>query len=242
MKTLLVFDFDHTIIDENSDTWVVRCTPENKLPHWLRKSYQGKGWNEYMGRVLGYIGAQGINESKMKQVMEAIPYTPGMVNLLQFICQNKDFFDCIIISDSNTVFIDWILKATESGVSFNRIFSNPAGFDDQGHLTLQSFHSHDCSQCPDNLCKKKVLLDFVDDQFKAGVRYSRTIYIGDGGNDVCPTVGLKTFDIVMPRKGYRLEKQLHKMVSEDIDSIQPSVIVWSSGEEILSHLRKYANT
>ena len=24
MKTLMVFDFDHTVVDDNSDTWVIR--------------------------------------------------------------------------------------------------------------------------------------------------------------------------------------------------------------------------
>ncbi|XP_067843614.1 pyridoxal phosphate phosphatase PHOSPHO2 [Heptranchias perlo] len=242
MKSLLVFDFDHTIVDENSDTWVVSCTPEKKLPHWLRKTYDGKHWNEYMRRVLGYIGDQGIKESEMKQVMESIPYVPGLVDLLKFICQIKDQVDCIIISDSNTIFINWILEATNSSLAFNRILSNPANFDEQSHLTIENFHSHNCAQCPENLCKKKALDDFVADQLKVGVQYKRTIYTGDGGNDLCPIKGLKEGDVAMVRKGYKLERLIHEMVDGDSGSIQPSIVIWSSGEEILSHLRKCLKT
>lgn len=40
MKILLVFDFDNTIIDDNSDTWIVQCAPEKKLPIELQDSYK----------------------------------------------------------------------------------------------------------------------------------------------------------------------------------------------------------
>ena len=31
MKTLMVFDFDHTVVDDNSDTWVIRYTARMRL-------------------------------------------------------------------------------------------------------------------------------------------------------------------------------------------------------------------
>uniref|UniRef100_UPI00398EF856 pyridoxal phosphate phosphatase PHOSPHO2 n=1 Tax=Pristiophorus japonicus TaxID=55135 RepID=UPI00398EF856 len=242
MKSLLVFDFDHTIVDGNSDTWVVRCTPEKKLPDWLRKTYDGNHWTEYMRRVLGYIGDQGIKESEMKQVMQSIPYIPRMVDLFKFICQSKDQVDCIIISDSNTMFINWILEFTNSILAFNCILTNPATFDEQSHLIIENFHSHNCPQCPDNLCKKKALDDFVADQLKVGVQYKKIIYTGDGANDLCPIKGLKEYDVAMVRKGYELEKLILEMVDADSGSIQPSIVIWSSGKEILSYLKKCLKT
>ena len=38
-----------------------------------------------------------------------MPFTLGMVELLKFIRQNKDKFYCIIISDSNAVFMEFPL-------------------------------------------------------------------------------------------------------------------------------------
>ncbi|XP_051871921.1 pyridoxal phosphate phosphatase PHOSPHO2 [Pristis pectinata] len=238
MKSLLVFDFDHTIVDGNSDTWVVRCTPEKKLPDWLRKKYNGKHWNEYMREVLGYIGDQGIKEPEIKQVMESIPYCPGMIDLLKFICQNKDRVDCIIISDSNTVFISWILEFTNTSLAFDSILTNPATFDEQGYLRIENFHSHNCPQCPDNLCKRKALVNFVADQLKVGVQYKKIIYTGDGGNDLCPIESLEENDVAMVRKGYKLEKLIGEMVERHSCSVKPLIMIWSSGEEILSYLKK----
>ncbi|XP_014344913.1 pyridoxal phosphate phosphatase PHOSPHO2 [Latimeria chalumnae] len=237
MKTLLVFDFDHTLIDDNSDTWVVKCASEEKLPDWLKNSYKKGYWTEYMGQVLHYLGDQGIQESKMRSVMATIPYTKGMSELLKFIGQNKELFDCVIISDSNTVFIDWILKAANVHDVPDKVFTNPAAFDDRGYLNVQCFHLHNCSTCPVNLCKRKVLDSFIQDQLHQGVQYKNIVYIGDGGNDLCPVKSLKKGDIVMPREGYTLERLMSRMAAQGFEPLEPSVIIWSSGEQILSHLK-----
>ncbi|KAM4626705.1 pyridoxal phosphate phosphatase PHOSPHO2 isoform 1-T4 [Discoglossus pictus] len=233
MKTLLVFDFDHTIINDNSDTWIIQCAPEKKLPNGLQNSYEKGKWTEYMGRVFTYLGEQGIKEDDMKRIMIAIPYTPGMTELLHFIAQKKDCFDCIIISDSNTIFIDWILTHANVQNVFDKVFTNPATFDNIGNLTVQNYHMHHCTECPKNLCKKKVLEDFVAKQTQNGARYAKIVYIGDGSNDLCPITFLKKGDIAMPREGYTLQKRIAK----EIDLIDSSISVWSTGAEILSQLK-----
>jgi hypothetical protein len=40
---LLAFDFDHTVIDDNSDTYVIKAHPEQALPRDLELSYQAGG-------------------------------------------------------------------------------------------------------------------------------------------------------------------------------------------------------
>ncbi|XP_032549802.1 pyridoxal phosphate phosphatase PHOSPHO2 [Chiroxiphia lanceolata] len=181
------FDFDHTIIDENSDTWIVKCAPERKLPNGLRNSYQPGHWTEYMGRVFAYLGDNGVKEDEMKRTMTTIPFTAGMVDLLGLLARTKSV-DCIIVSDSNTVFIDWILKAADFHEVFDEVFTNPAAFSSTGYLTVQNFHAHHCAKCPKNLCKRKVLKEFLDKQLERGVSYTQIMYIGDGGNDLCPVM------------------------------------------------------
>ncbi|XP_049743351.1 pyridoxal phosphate phosphatase PHOSPHO2 [Elephas maximus indicus] len=236
MKILLVFDFDHTVIDDNSDTWIVQCAPEKKLPIELQESYQKGFWTEFMGRVFKYLGDKGIREDEMKRAMTSMPFTPGMVELLNFVRKNRNKFDCIIISDSNSVFIDWVLKAANFHDVFDKVFTNPAAFDNSGHLTVENYHTHSCTRCPKNLCKKVVLVEFLDNQVQQGVNYTRIVYIGDGGNDFCPVTFLKKNDFAMPRKGYSLQKTLSK-TPQNHDPVESSVVVWSSGVEIISHLQ-----
>ncbi|XP_077175892.1 pyridoxal phosphate phosphatase PHOSPHO2 [Paroedura picta] len=235
MKCLLVFDFDHTVIDENSDTWIVKCAPDAKLPDEIRNSYQKGLWTEYMGRVFRFLGDTGIREEEMRRTMTTIPFTEGMKDLLEFVGKHKDLFDCIIISDSNAIFIDWILKASNFCQVFNEVFTNPASFDGSGYLMVKNFHAHACAQCPVNLCKRKVLEDFLENTSKQRMKYSQIVYIGDGGNDLCPVMCLKKDDVVMPRRGYRLQKMLSEL-SQDPVPLEASVVTWSSGIEILAYL------
>lgn len=236
MKILLAFDFDNTIIDDNSDTWIVQCAPEKKLPIDLQNSYKKGFWTEFMGRVFKYLGDQGIREDEMKRAVTSMSFTPGMVELFNFIRKNKDNFDCIIISDSNSVFIDWVLEAAGFLDVFDKVFTNPAVFNSNGYLIVENYHAHSCKRCPKNLCKNVVLEEFISKQLKQGVNYTNIVYIGDGGNDVCPVTFLKKNDIAMPQKGYTLQKTLG-MMSQNLEPMEYSVVTWSSGVEIISHLQ-----
>ncbi|XP_036900403.1 pyridoxal phosphate phosphatase PHOSPHO2 [Sturnira hondurensis] len=236
MKILLAFDFDNTIIDDNSDTWIVRCAPEKKLPIELQDSYEKGFWTEFMGRVFQYLGDEGVREDEMKRTVTSMPFAPGMGELLNFIRKNKDKFDCIIISDSNSVFIDWILEAANFHDVFDKVFTNPAAFDGSGHLSVKNYHAHSCNRCPQNLCKNVVLVEFIDKQLQQGVNYTQIVYVGDGGNDLCPVTFLKKNDVAMPRKGYALQKTLSRM-SQTLEPMECCVVAWSSGVEIISHLQ-----
>ncbi|KAM9861322.1 pyridoxal phosphate phosphatase PHOSPHO2 isoform 1-T2 [Aulostomus maculatus] len=238
MKTLMVFDFDHTVVDDNSDTWVIRCLPGQTLPDNVKNSYRKGHWTEFMGRVMNYIGDQEVSPDRVRSVMETIPFTAGMADLLTFISEQKNAIDCIIISDANTMFIDWILHAAGLQAAVDRVFTNPAKFNDLGYMEVQCYHSHDCDRCPVNLCKRKVLELYLSEQVEGGVEYERIFYVGDGGNDFCPTSCLRGHDVVMPRRGYTLEKLLAKLKGQEGEApLRPRVLAWSSGTEILEELR-----
>lgn len=233
MKTLVVFDFDHTLVDGNSDTWVIKCAPDQCIPDWLKDSYQKGRWTEYMGRVLTYLGDNAVSRDTVRSVMETLPFTDGMVDLLKFIASNKNCIDCIIISDSNTLFIDWILQGAGVQAAVDRVFTNPARFDERGYMIVECYHSHECRQCPVNMCKNKVLDEFLKSQSQHGVEYHLICYIGDGGNDLCPVKSLKPSDLVLPRKGYALERLLTK---SELELLKPRIVVWSDGFEIMNEI------
>ena len=39
-KILVVFDFDHTLIDDNSDLYVRKLAPGGKLPQYIKDKYR----------------------------------------------------------------------------------------------------------------------------------------------------------------------------------------------------------
>lgn len=170
--------------------------------------------------------------------METIPFTDGMTDLLTFISQHKSSVGCIVISDANSVFIDWILGAAGLQAAVDQVFTNPAAVSDRGYLEVRCHHSHTCSRCPANLCKKTVLEQYLLEQSEGGVEYERIIYVGDGGNDLCPASCLQGRDVVMPRKGYALEKLLAERPSGGGEHpLRARVVSWSRGTEVLEQLK-----
>lgn len=179
-----------------------------------------------------------MSPDRVRSVMETIPFTAGMTDLLSFISENKSTVDCIVISDSNSLFIEWILHAAGLRAAVDKVFTNSAKLNESGCIEVQGCHSHDCDRCPVNLCKKKVLELYLRGQSEAGVEYERIFYVGDGGNDLCPTSCLRERDVVMPRKGYTLEKLLAKAEGEEGSApVRAGNIAWSSGADILRELK-----
>ena len=110
---------------------------------------------------------------------------------------NKDTFDCIVISDSNSVFIGWVLESVDFHDVFDNVFTNPAAFENSARLTVKNCHTRSCNSCLKNLCKNVVLLEFIDKQRRGEI--FRIVYIGDCGNDVCSVTLLR--NMMLPCHG-----------------------------------------
>ena len=65
---LLVFDFDHTITDLNTDVEVQKLAPGGEIPSSseMRGLYSDKGWTEFMGAVFSLL-----HENQVSQVRVA---------------------------------------------------------------------------------------------------------------------------------------------------------------------------
>ena len=48
---LLAFDFDHTIVDANSDVMVCQLAPDGTIPDEIQATYRHDDWTQYMGEI-----------------------------------------------------------------------------------------------------------------------------------------------------------------------------------------------
>ena len=224
-KTLFVFDFDHTIVDGNSDTFIYNVLPEKDLPNSLHQSYREGFWTEFMQKVFIFLKNQGKSPEDIKKCLENIPLTVGLVELISWIRKSQN--DCIVISDSNTLFIDWILEKNNLRNDFSFVFTNPAKIN-ENLIEIQTCHSHKCKVCPINMCKKEILEEFIKEK-----SFEKIVYVGDGGNDYCPVTILSENDWVFARKGYSLEKKIAKNKQE---GIFPKIGIWENGFDIINKL------
>lgn len=124
-RTLFAFDFDHTVVDGNTDTWVTKALPGGDIPSDIKNSYQNGHWTKYMQRVLAHLHAAGVTVTDMQKQLQQLPYTAGMDQLLQHL-QRSPHCSSIILSDSNGHFIDWILTSRGHANTF-RYAHRPLG-------------------------------------------------------------------------------------------------------------------
>ena len=189
-----------------------------------------------MGEIFNYLHSQNIKPDQILECMTEIAVSPGMVDLLNTLDQTKA--EAIIISDANSVFIDHILSFHGLKDRINKVFTNPAKFNDEGCLQIEMYHVQDsCSLSTVNLCKGQILETSIEERMKLNVNFTHVVFIGDGHNDFCPSMRLSPKDFVFPREGYSLVKYIEKMKDQGLH-IKASIHTWSSGSDILKVLSK----
>lgn len=231
-KILVAFDFDHTIIDGNSDIEISHLCPGGKVPKEIKDKYSDRSWTNYMAAIFKYLHEHGTTAKDMEETIGSLPLTEGMEELLQFLSQ--DTFEVIIISDSNSVFIEFSLKK-HNIECVKKVYTNPAAFQENGLLKIEYYHTQDwCDLSTVNLCKGHIL----DEHMKQSESdYSSVVYVGDGGNDLCPGLRLKESDYFFPRKNFSLWRKLNDLGvlsggTSELD-MKAKVVEWSSGADIL---------
>ena len=213
----------------------MRLAPNRKIPAEIEALYSKKGWTDYMGEIFKYLHNHSTTPEQILSCMTEIDFSPGMKELLMNL--DKERTEVIIISDSNSIFIDHILSFHGLKASFKRVFTNPARFDEHGRLEIEMFHIQDtCQLSTVNLCKGQVLESYIKERAIENISFSHIAYVGDGYNDFCPSLRLSEKDFVFPRKGYSLFKHIKKMEAEKQLQIKAKVHLWDSGLDILQVL------
>lgn len=207
-RTLFVFDFDYTLVDDNTDTWIMSICPELRIHENLRSlRKQFECWTDFMDHVFSLISPHTTEESVLEHMRQLRLFEQAMKAIIAVRdCANSE---AIVISDANTIFIECILKECGIRDIIKEIFSNPAHFEPGGRLRVKRYHSHSCNTCTHspNLCKGSVLKEYL----KANPGYERIVFVGDGRGDFCPSLSLSKQDVVVCREGYPLAKLLSRV-------------------------------
>ena len=126
-KFLVAFDFDDTMIAANSDVYIQKLAPNNgHIPEMIRQLYSGKNWTNYMGEIFKYLHDNGVSRDQILGCMEEIPLVDGIEELIRFLSSINS--DIIVISDSNSIFIEHILKRKGLDSYVQKVYTNPALF------------------------------------------------------------------------------------------------------------------
>jgi len=224
LQTLVVFDFDWSLLEnQNTDIYVFE-----QLAPDLEQKCRGDdpmGWTALMDHLLHELWKRGVTKEDIVDCFRRCLITEPLVKSLKLLAEKNCMVK--ILSDSNTVYIDTILEASNVKHHIGETVTNPAHFSAEGRLRVGPYqpvnHRHNCTNCPVNLCKGLVMSSFLRQ-----AAYLRRIYVGDGGGDFCPCTKLFENDVILARKGYPLAKLLQKRKEE----IKAKVIEWEDGNHI----------
>ncbi|XP_061726161.1 pyridoxal phosphate phosphatase PHOSPHO2-like [Cydia pomonella] len=227
MASLAVFDFDRTIVDNDSDAVVIEKLREKQPPpEW---ESENRDWTPYMSDVFEHAYSAGLRESDVLSAIASMKATPGCIHMLKAL--HKAGWHIVLLTDANTVFVQHWLSTHQLEDCITAVITNRA-FWDQGRLYIEPcMRQTACSRCPTNLCKSLALA-----QWCARHQYSAICYAGDGRNDYCPATNLPAHATVFPRRGYPLDDLIKKNLSSSTPHIKAKVVPWDSCDTILEEL------
>jgi len=233
-RILAAFDFDHTLVELNTDAEVQRLSPGGKLPEEPFKNLrQSLNWQEYMQKVFDHLHQNKVSSQAIKTFIRSLAFTFGCGEMLKSLKEDLNA-DIIIISDSNTIFIEELLQESGYCKYVDKVFTHPAyACPDTDRLVISQLNPGVvCPKRPGHMCKGSILTKYIDDQ--GG--YDLVAYTGDGTNDFCPMTNLRAQDHAFVRQGFSLEKTLSK--PENREELKCKVTQWSDLSGFVSNLRQ----
>lgn len=75
---LYAFDFDHTIVDQNSDSAVMEII-HDPVPENLQRMYDGTNWSEYMDKIFRFVADEGGTYEVIASKIALLRPTDGKV-------------------------------------------------------------------------------------------------------------------------------------------------------------------
>jgi len=212
-RQLVVFDFDWSIADQDTDRWIFEVNAPDirrKLKN-LREEIQ---WTDLIAQSLREFHERGGTRDQIESALKIMPFHPAMVRGVKNLKGASDpttTFFCL--SNANSVFISTILENKGLDTLFEEIVTNPAEWEPSGLLNLRrridpNGPQHSCTVgCSPNMCKGDELDAFLE---RHQPSYDRIIYVGDGSNDFCPVLRLRSQDMVLCRRYKGLESRITK--------------------------------
>ena len=233
---LIVFDFDHTILDSNSDENVPRHLGTLEL---LKERYhQGMQWTCIISECV-----EMFSEDEVRSAVRATANVHrGTIDAFELISSlPRDMVSVCIASDANTLFIDETMRHVLPQVKVDAVhtnafisFSEPRSDGRKCRIDKYEPAGHGCVLCKHSpqMCKGKIVRLLLE---STRLTDPIIIYVGDGENDYCPIASvLRPRDVCLYRQGFGLEKKLRR----DEAAVCCRLVGWSDGDGLHSAFRQ----
>ena len=235
-KNLVIFDFDQTIIDLDSEFSLVEKYAPDLYKEKNGNLYVKDHWIEFNNYIYTRIIQNGYNYEDVKRYFSSLELSPNMEELLIYLKENKNKYETVIITGNNDQVVDIVLSSHNIKECFEHILCNKSVRDEKNIFKIWAINEK-YEHCVDDkpfLCKSLFFEDFIKDKKDC---FDKIFYIGDGANDFCLSKKLGINDIVFPRINYSLYKILYEKNGKN--DVKAQIFPWNNGKEILETMKKY---
>ena len=199
-KNLGILDFDWTSMTSESERAQIYLLPEEvytpMLNDWNERHYN---WIDFMNSIYKKMKEFHITLDDIKGALDKIELTPGIETLLNFLKDNSDKYEPIIISNASYFNVEYILESRGYKNVFKKIICNKSKIDEDGMIYIFKNQPHNCDKCNPCRCKAQNLKDFIGNNRR---NYDKIFFVCDGSNDFCFAKQLENTDCVFPRKDF----------------------------------------
>ena len=233
-SALQIIKFYFRIPEKTTGTGLAKLFPNQRFPEELYKMKKRKDNSNYkadFNQALA-IAVNELNVSKNDIIAaltdDNVELNEGMDKVMKYLSKDHDI---IIISGSQKEKIKVYLDKFGLLDIVQDIFAQPWTITDNGRILYTPIPTEwggPCKITGQNICKASILKYFVREHGP----YENLIYFGDGLNDLCPSLSLKEFDSVCPKKGSNLEL----LLKEKIQNVQAQIIPWNDGTDLLKYI------
>eukprot|EP01084_Bolivina_argentea_P016378 30654_1 len=252
-KIMVLWDFDWSLINENSDFYVMRKLfgeeeYDYKIYPKLDQDAAAIGVTIFTDIMDQFCWPKLWNDFKLNKQSFAkyicdIPIYPSNLHVIKTLGNEKykNDIEQYVVSDANTVLIETILqhhKIFPNIIPSNQIYTNPGWYDEKtGIMRCKPYHTkdnpHNCEldKRSLNICKGKILNEEI---MKNKNKNIIKIYIGDGGGDFCPITYFNENDFVFVRKYPKLRGLEKKIAKHNKIKLQCKIMQWKDGKELLN--------
>ena len=234
-KTLLIFDFDKTILNDDSFGHIILNTLTKEELQIIYNN-RNENWVDGYNYALKQLKSHGITKEKFNEMLNQISLTQGMSELFNYIKEKKENYDSIILSSNYEYVIKYILNKNNIIDIFLDIITNPSREANQDEkeqfIYVLKKQEHNCKICNPCSCKKNEFKEFCNKHDMNN--YDKVIFICDGFNDFCLAVDLGENDLTLMRKNFALYKKIKSKNFEN--NLKCKVQAWESGNDIINYL------
>ena len=237
-KIILLIDFDGTIVDGDIIFTLFEKTL-NKEEYKSVTDFDNLNYAEAISKYYKLMKKNNKSINDINPVLEQMKFNDGMIELFNYIKENKNKFFLILITGDDLYPTTYFLKYKGFFNLFDYCIGIPSYLNsdnkDEGLISVNFLPPHNCDFCDESLCKTHEFFKFLEKNEK--YKNSKIFYICDGWNDYClSSKYLKKNDVIFIRKGFSFWKMLQK--EKYNKNIKSNINYWENGLDIINAMKK----